>query len=198
MDISIDRDVPTDYFLYISPFNSAFNNIQFYAGIQTNISGWKSKTDSTYTTAGKGGIFSRWSATPEQSIGLEYVEMLPDGLCESAGYEGNFCSVRRPFVWTKGAYMLSLVKNETLIFKNTLHTWVSYEITDKSTNETYKIGRLLFEGDKLEIKQNIGAFVEIYNGELSEKSIPEVNITFGCPIINNADTPLPKNKPKKR
>jgi hypothetical protein len=190
MDISIDRDITQDYFLYISPFNSTFNNIQFYAGLQTNISGWKSKADFTYSIVGKGGIFSRWSASPELPIGLEYIEMLSDGLCESASYEGNFCSVRRPFVWSKGAYTLSLIKNETVIFKNSPHIWVSFEITDKSKNETFEIGRLLFEGNKLEIKQDIGAFVEIYNGELSEKSIPEVNITFGCPIINNSETPL--------
>lgn len=116
--------------------------------------------------------------------------MLSDGLCESASYEGNFCSVRRPFIWTKGTYTISLVKKETVIFKNLPCTWVSYEITDKSNNETYLIGRLLFEGNKLEIKQDIGAFVEIYNGELSKKSIPEVNITFGCPIINNSQTHL--------
>ena len=191
MDVTIDRDVSTNYFLYISPFNTTFNNITFYAGIQTNINGWRNKTDSTYTPSGKGGIFSRWSTNPDEKIGLEYVDLLPNGLCESAGYEGNFCSVRRPFSWTKGTYTMSLIKNETVNFKDSLHTWVSYEITNKSNNETYQIGRLLFEGDSLFMKQDNVAFVEIYGGgELSEKSIPEVNVTFGCPIINQQETPL--------
>jgi hypothetical protein len=190
MDITIARDVPTNYFLYISPFNSTLNDISFYAGVQTNISGWRSKIDTTNTTAGKGGIFSRWSTNANEKISLEYVDMLSDGLCESAGYEGNFCSVRNPFVWTKGVYTLSLVKNETINFKGKPHTWVSYEITDKLKNEIFKIGRLLFEGDALIIKQDIGAFVEIYNGKLSTESVPEVDITFGCPIINRQETPL--------
>lgn len=190
MDITIDRDVPTDFSLYISPFNTAFNHIEFYAGMQTDIMGWTDKNQRNYVKVGKGGIFSRWSAIPDEKIGFEYIDLLPNGLCESAGNEGNYCSVRCPFVWTKGAYTLSLVKNETVIFKNSPHIWVSYEITDKSNNETQKIGRLLFEGDSLFIKQDIGAFVEIYDGELSAKSIPEVNVTFGCPIINNQETPL--------
>jgi hypothetical protein len=190
MDISIDKDVPVDYFLYISPFNTSFNGINFYAGIQTNINGWRSKNEQIYSPQGKGGIFSRWEKSAEEPVNLEYVDLMPDGLCESAGYEGNFCSVRRPYSWTKGSYTLSLVKNETIKFNEKLHTWVSYEITDKSNNETFKVGRLLFEGDSLMIKHDVGAFVEIYGGELSEKSIPEVNITFACPIINKQETPL--------
>jgi hypothetical protein len=189
MDVTVDRDVPTSYSLYISPFNSTFNNIQFYAGIQTNVIN-TNVADSTHIATGKGGIFSRWSTRPDDLIGLDYTDMQPDGFRESASTEGNFCSVRRPFIWTKGTYTLSLVKNETIDFKNQPHTWVSYEITDKSNNKTHTIGRLLFEGDSLILNHQLVAFVEIYGGEKSEKSIPEVNITFGSPVINNQDTPL--------
>jgi len=190
MVVTIDRDVPTNYSLYISPFNATFNAIQFYAGIQTRIGGWKTKLDHTIVSAEKGGIFSRWSSSPNVPISVDYVDMFPDGFCESAGYEGEFCSVRRPFIWTKGTYTLSLIKNETVIFKEKPHTWVSYEITDESNDKVYKIGRLLFEGDSIIINQQVTAFVEIYGGEKSAKSIPEVNVTFGCPIINNQETPL--------
>lgn len=103
MDITIDRDVSTDYFLYIAPFNGAFNGERFYAGIQTNIGGFATKEMIQKKDGGKGAIFSRWSHDHATPIGLEYVEMYKDGLCESAGYEGEFCSVRRPFEWTKGA-----------------------------------------------------------------------------------------------
>ena len=41
IDVSIDRDVPETYNLYISPCGLAkINNLQFYGGIQTNINGW--------------------------------------------------------------------------------------------------------------------------------------------------------------
>jgi len=131
MDIMIDRDVPTSYSLYISPFNSLFNNIQFYAGIQTNVIN-TNPIDSSYIAIGKGGIFSRWSTHSDELISLDYTDMQPNGFRESSTTEGNFCSVRCPFIWTKGTYTVSLVKNETIDFKNQPHTWVSYEITDKS------------------------------------------------------------------
>ena len=191
MDVTIDRDVPTNYSLYISPFNSFFNNIQIYAGIQTNVIN-TNPVDSSYIAIGKGGIFSRWSTHPDERIGLDYTDMQPNGFRESSTTEGNFCSVRCPFIWTKGTYTFSLVKNGTIDFKNQPHTWVSYEITDKSNAKVYKMGRLLFEGNSIIISQFVVAFVEIYGGEQSTKSIPEVNITFGCPIINNQETPLMK------
>jgi len=189
MDVTIDRDVPTNYSLYISPFNALFNNIQFYAGIQTNVIN-TNPVDSSYIAIGKGGIFSRWSTHPDELIGLDYTDMQPNGFRESSTTEGNFCSVRCPFIWTKGTYTLSLVKNETIDFNNQPHTWVSYEITDRSNDKVYKIGRLLFEGNSIIISQYVAAFVEIYGGEQSAKSIPEVNVTFGCPVINNQETPL--------
>ena len=33
---------------------------------------------------------------------------MPDGYCESGGYEGDFVSVRRPFAWAQGRYRLTL------------------------------------------------------------------------------------------
>ena len=43
MDITVDRDVPSIYNLYISPVGSSqINGLQFYGGLQTNINGWAS------------------------------------------------------------------------------------------------------------------------------------------------------------
>src|SRR5512147_3220154 len=42
MDVTIDRDVPPTYNLYISPCGSGkINGQQFYGGLQSNINGWK-------------------------------------------------------------------------------------------------------------------------------------------------------------
>jgi hypothetical protein len=191
IDINIDRDVSSDYNLYISPITSAFNGEKFYGGLQTNIGGWKSKTDHTRINPGKGGIFSRWSKTEKEPIGLEYVDVLDNGLCESAGYEGEFCSVRRPYSWTKGTYQFSLIKEETILFKEKPHTWVRMEFANKANAETFSIGRLLFEGDTLKMNQSMGTFVEIYG---YKKSVPEAAITFGCPQINGKEIDLEMNQ----
>ena len=186
IDITISDDVPDTYNLYISVINSAFNGSAFYGGIQTNINGWINGTDQTRVHPGKGGIFSRWSAEEEKPIGLEYVDMFDDGLCESAGYEGEFCSVRRPFKWTKGSYTASLIKEETINHKEAAHTWVSMQITDKETGEVRKIGRLLFEGEYLQMRHHsVAGFVEIYSTDkIPFSNVPEVTVTFGYPKIN--------------
>jgi hypothetical protein len=191
IDISIDRDIPDTYNLYISPVNSAFNGEGFYGGLQTNINGWKNKDDRKRVHSGKGGIFSRWSKDKAEPIGLEYVDMFENGLCESAGYEGEFCSVRRPYTWTKGVYIFSLIKEETVLFKDAPHTWVALELTDKNKSEAYRIGRLLFRGNTLELRRNIAAFLEIYATEkIPSSDVPEAVITFGYPRINSEELPV--------
>jgi hypothetical protein len=186
IDVTIDRDIPETYNLYISPINAAFNDATFYGGLQTNIGGWKSKNEHTMMHPGKGGIFSRWSKDKKEPIGLDYVDMFDNGLCESAGYEGEFCSVRRPYSWTKGTYTLSLIKEETVLFKKTPHTWVALEFTNKKNLQTYRIGRLLFEGETLIMRKNFAAFVEIYG---FTKKVPKAKVTFGYPRINGKELP---------
>lgn len=190
MDITIDRDVSTDYFLYIAPFNGTFNGQAFYAGIQTNIGGFATKEMTERRNGGKGGIFSRWSHDHVTPIGLEYVEMYEDGLCESAGYEGEFCSVRRPFEWMKGTYTLSLVKEETIAFKGEPHSWVCMMVTDKSDGMVTRIGRLLFSGEKLEWRGLNHAFVEVYAFKDGKRHVPEATITFQRPMAGDETIPL--------
>lgn len=185
MDITIDRDVTTDYLLYIAPFNGSFNGEQFYAGIQTNIGGFTTKEMTERRDGGKGAIFSRWSHDLTTPIGLEYVEMYENGLCESAGYEGEFCSVRRPCKWTKGTYTISLVKEETIDFKGKPHSWVCMTVTDKKDGTIYRIGRLLFSGEKLEWRNENHAFVEIYGFKAGKRHVPDAEITFQRPKSGN-------------
>lgn len=184
MDITIDCDVSTNHCLYIAPFNGLFNGEQFYAGIQTRIGGSPTKDAPNIVKSGmKGGIFSRWSKDQITPIGLEYVDMFEGSLCESAGYEGEFCSVRHPYDWTKGTYTVSLVKEETITFKGEPHSWVCMTVTNKENRVTTKVGRLLFSGEKLYWREKNVAFVEIYGFEANKIYIPEVAITFGRPMV---------------
>jgi hypothetical protein len=191
IDISIDRDIPETYNLYISPVNSTLNGAGFYGGLQTNINGWMSRTDRRRVHRGKGGIFSRWSEDKMTPIGLDHVDLPVDGLCESAGYEGEFCSVRRPYAWTKGTYVFSLIKEETVMFRNAPHTWVALEIAERGRPETFRIGRLLFSGETLALHRNIAAFLEIYSTEkIRASDVPEATVTLGFPRINGRELPV--------
>jgi hypothetical protein len=186
VDVSIDRDIPDSYDLYIAPVGiGQMNGFQFYGGLQTNINGWPTKESCERVFPGKGAIFSRWSDDKKTPIGLGHVRMAADGLCESAGYEGEFCSVRRPFPWTKGSYTYSIVKGDTETIDGKPHTWFHCIVRTHSTGAVTAIGSLRFEGTDFTFWEKNAAFVEVYStAKIPASGIPKVNVTFGYPRVN--------------
>ena len=135
-----------------------------------------------------------------EPIGLDHVDVFPDGLCESDGYEGTFCSTRRPYAWSEGTYTFSLTKEETVNFEGKPHTWVAYEIKDWKAPDPTRIGRLLFEGEALPLRNSFAAFVEVYG---TQKSVPTVTASFGYPRVDGKELSVtkitamrPSNAPK--
>ncbi len=190
VDVTIDRDVPSDYNLYISPCGIAkINGLQFYGGIQTNINGWADKESRERVHRGKGGIFSRWSSDKTTPIGLEHVRTVAeDCLVESAGYEGEFASVRRPFAWTKGTYTWCITKGAT----EGDSTWFTCTIRD-AKGAVHEVGSLRFEGSDFTFWEKHSAFVEVYStSKIPKSGIPKVNVTFGWPRLNGAKVLLKK------
>lgn len=194
MDVTIDRDIPTNYNLYISPCGIAkINGLQFYGGLQSNINGWRDATNHDRIFPGHGAIFSRWSADKKTPVNLENVRV-PGGDClvESAGYEGEFCSVRRPFAWTKGTYTYGIVKGATEIADGRTNTWFTCKVksADGSVRE---IGSLRFEGDDFTFWARHSAFVEVYSTEkIPHANISKVNVTFGWPRVNGEKVSIKK------
>ncbi|MDR2981359.1 MAG: hypothetical protein LBV12_03830, partial [Puniceicoccales bacterium] len=111
IDFSINQTVDSSKLnLYIAPIGyGKFNEVGFYGGIQTNSGGWPAaKIDEKWRhDIGKGAIFSRWG---KGAMSLDNARAAIDGVYESAGYEGDFVSVRRPFPWTAGKYTYSLFR----------------------------------------------------------------------------------------
>lgn len=194
MDVTIDRDVPSNYNLYIAPCGVALiNGLQFYGGIQTNINGWASKESRERVHPGKGAIFSRWSSDKKAPIGLEHVKTGgPDCLVESAGYEGEFASVRRPFAWTKGTYTYQVIKGETEKIDGKDSTWFHCRVRD-SQGKVLEVGSLRFEGTDFTYWAKHSVFVEVYStAKIHNSGIPKVNITFGMPRLNGDKVALKK------
>ncbi len=189
VEVTIDRDVPDSYNLYVAPVGIArINGIDFYGGLQTNVNGWASKKSRTRVHPGMGAIFSRWAQDKKTPLSLDNVRTVKNGLCESAGYEGSFCSVRLPFKWGKGSYVYSIVKGKKAGDK----TWFDCRVLVKETGKSIDVGGLLFEGTNFSFWASHAAFVEIYaTSKIPRSGIPKVNVTFGYPIING-------NKPKLR
>jgi len=192
VEVTIDRDIPSSYNLYISPVGIAkINGQQFYGGLQSNVNGWATKDSRTRVHPGKGAIFSRWSHDTKQPIGLDHVRMAADGLCESAGYEGEFCSVRRPFAWTKGTYTYSIVKGDQETVKEQAHTWFHCLVRSHETDDTTYIGSLRFKGQDFTFWDRNAAFVEVYStSKIPRSGIPRLTVTFGYPRINGVRQPL--------
>jgi hypothetical protein len=195
MDVSIDRDVPETYNLYVSPCgNSQINGMQFYGGLQSNINGWPDKESRKRVHPGRGAIFSRWSSDKKTPIGLDHVRTAGDDcLVESAGYEGEFASVRRPVAWKKGTYTWSITKGDTIERKEKPATWFVCRVKDHETGKTVEVGSLLFEGNDFTMSGWHSAFVEVYStAKIPNSNIPKVNVAFGWPRVNGEKVKLKK------
>ena len=194
MDVTIDRDVPSTYNLYVSPVGIAkINDKQFYGGLQTNINGWPNKESRERVFPGKGAIFSRWSNDKKTPIGLDHVHTVDtDCLVESAGYEGEFASVRRPFAWSNGTYTYSITKGGTEKVKDVDCTWFHCRVKD-AKGVVQEVGSLRFEGTDFTYWPKHAAFVEVYStARIPQSNIPKVNITFGWPRLNGNKADLKK------
>lgn len=194
MDVTIDRDVPSDYNLYVSPCGLAMiNGFQFYGGLQSNINGWPNKESRERVFPGKGVIFSRWSNDNKTPIGLEHVRVgSADCVVESAGYEGKFASVRRPFVWTKGTYTYQITKGASEVVNGKDATWFHCKIKE-SKGSWLDVGSLRFVGTDFTYWAKQFAFAEIYStSKIPKSGIPNVVITFGWPRLNGQKVALKK------
>ncbi len=187
VDFSINQDVDSAKLnLYIAPIGlGQFNGTAFYGGIQTNSGGWPAASidEKRVRDIGKGAIFSRWG---KGAMSLDNARAAVDGCYESAGYEGDFVSVRRPFNWTAGKYTYRLSKADYEHNKDGEFTWVSAAVTNCDTGETRFVGSLRFPGKTLKFWNKSSSFVEIYGGkkvEISELPALEVRIA-ATPRIN--------------
>ena len=193
MDVTIDRDIPETYNLYVSPVGLCrMNGLDFYGGLQTNINGWASKDNQERVHRGHGAIFSRWSSDKKTRLSLDNVKPEEGSLVESADYEGSFASVRRPFAWTKGTYTYSITKGETVKDGDKAQTWFQCKVRDAAGKE-FPVGSLRFEGEDFTLWDKNSAFVEVYaTGPNPAPPIPKVNVTFGWPRINGQKAALKK------
>ncbi len=194
IEVMIDRDISSDYNLYISPCGIAkINGLQFYGGLQTNINGWPNKESRERVFPGKGVIFSRWSSDHTTPIGLDHVRTAGlDCLVESAGYEGEFASVRRPFAWSKGGHTYRILKGATETVAGVPATWFVCSVKDPE-GRVQEVGSLRFEGKDFTFWARHSAFVEVYStSKIPRSAIPKVNVTFGWPRLNGKKVALKK------
>ena len=188
---TVDKDVPDTVNLYIAPMGGQhLNRIMFYGGIQSNVNGWPSPTERRRVHPGPGAIFSRWGGEP---VSIDAAKPVEGGLCESAGYEGEFVSVRKPMAWKAGTYTWELRKEETVRIKDDPHTWYACFLTDHDRKKETRVGALRFEGETFAFNGRSTSFVEIYaTSKIPRSQVPEVSVVFQPPKVNG-ETLLPKS-----
>lgn len=186
IEVSIDRDLPENLNLYIAPVGlGEINGISFYGGLQTHINGFLGPEDRERKSLGRGGIFSRWSHDKQTPLTPNHLRRHDDGLQETAGYEGEFASIRRPVAWGRGTYTYRIRKGEPGELDGKPATWFTASITDQQSGETTEIGSLLFEGETFTFQPRHSAFVEIYaTAWIRNTEIHPVVVTFGYPRVN--------------
>jgi len=197
VDVSINRDVDSSKVnLYIAPVGLGdLNGVNFYGGLQSNSGGWPA-TNTTVRERmdiGKGAIFSRWA---KGALSLDNARAAADGVYESAGYEGDFVSVRRPYLWKAGTYTYELQKLDYEATKDGGFTWVGCFVTDKQTSQRTFIGALRFPGSRLKLWNRNSAFVELYGTRqirgYTITELPELEIRFSHPRINGQQAKVVK------
>uniref|UniRef100_A0A7V4TX94 DUF3472 domain-containing protein n=1 Tax=Candidatus Caldatribacterium saccharofermentans TaxID=1454753 RepID=A0A7V4TX94_9BACT len=122
VSFTIHEDFPTRDGMYLQMYQSEINGIPFYFGIQTRVG------KPGFGLTGKGVIFSRWGTRD-----LTNAEVAPGGWTESAGYEGDFISVRKGYDWKAGKYTMRIA----YVRSDTLGDWYGVWIGDENAVEEY-------------------------------------------------------------
>lgn len=188
MDISINQDIDPSLNLYICALGGFFNDVGFYSGIQTNTSGFTSKKIETSKNLGKGGIFSRWSERD-----LSAISIAEGGICQSAGYEGDFVGVRNGYQWKAGTYNIELkvMKSGFSIPEDSNNTWLGMFIYSYEDKTDKYMGAVRFPGKSITLKTgSLYSFVEIYGLPVPVDQVPNRIIGFSNLRINHKIFPL--------
>lgn len=179
IDVTISDNVPASVNLYIAPIGLGhLNKTPFYGGIQTQADGY-TKRNRRLRKIGPGFLMSMWGQRD-----FDAIRPSVGGFCQSSGHEGDFVSVRRPYVWTKGTYTYKVVRMDRETVGGKPCTWVGAFVYSHKQNENVFVGALRFPGDKLILSQKIASFVEIYGRRIPLAQIPKVTVTFGNLRVN--------------
>lgn len=185
VDVAISDDVPTSAELYISPIGLGhLSKTQFYGGLQTHVDA-HTKKDRKLRDIGPGFLFSMWG---ERS--LDAIRPTDGGFCQSAGHEGDFVGVRRPWRWKKGKYTFRVTRLDQQTIDGKPYTWVGAFVHSHEKDEDLFVGALRFKGEQLVLDRKVANFIEIYGERKPVADIPKLTVTFGPPVVNGK---APKN-----
>lgn len=145
LDIDVNfLKIDTSQNFYLQFYESNIGTDHFYFGIQNRVN----ENDQML-------IFSRWGTRDLSNIEINADE---NGFSESAGYEGDFVSVRLPnFNLKNREYIFSIIKDK----EDAAGTWYKYIVTEKSTG-TQKWGGSIRFDKGAKINKKGGTWTELF------------------------------------
>ena len=129
--------------------------------------------------AGPLGIFSRWNERSQDAV-----RTAPGGYSESAGYEGDFISVRNLVPWQQGRYRISLLAEAPKSADP--RPWVRMEVRELASGKSWQIGALRFPGGpEPHLGRSLASFIEAFGPPITPESLPKITVTFSNLRIND-------------
>ena len=163
---TIYNDPLTKDGLYLQMYQGKINGVGFYFGLQTRVG----KPTAGFT--GKGLIFSRWNTKD-----LSNAKPAQGGWTESAGYEGDFISIRKSYKWTNHKYSIRIC----FVKSDNKGDWYGVWINDLNTLTEDYLGSLRFPkitADKRGIQTGGGTWTEIYYKEADDSPLPDWHVSI--------------------
>ncbi|MBI5121244.1 MAG: hypothetical protein HZA67_09575 [Rhodospirillales bacterium] len=181
MDVTIEGDPLASPPLYVAPLGLFWlGEAKAYAGLQTWL---KHDPDGN---RGPGIIFSRFGERRTDKL-----KVATGGVYESAGYEGDFISVRHGMPWAAGEYTAKL-QSEPNPTAPDGERWVKFQVCLKIENACGSAGDLAFPNPRAPLRDRMYSFVEIYDKLTDESQITPITVIFGPPKVNGKIVPVMK------
>jgi hypothetical protein len=169
IDVTIHNDVEARPGMYFQMYQGRIGEVGIYFGLQTDV------FEPGKGGQGKGLIFSRWKTRD-----LADTRAVSDGWAQSAGYEGDFVGIRKPYAWTNHRYRLRL----TVVDEDEAGLWYGFFILDYDTKREDYAGAIRFpkqDGKRPRIRDGGGTWTEVYSGVKDSSEIPRWHVSIdGC------------------
>ena len=162
---TIHDDLLTKDGIYLQMYQGEINGVGFYFGLQTRVG----KSEEGLT--GKGLVFSRWGTRD-----LSNAKPAQNGWTESAGYEGDFISIRKAYEWTNHKYSFRICFVES----DNKGDWYGVWIEELENHSLDYLGSLRFPKVSANrgIKDGGATWTEIYYREKNDSALPNWHVSI--------------------
>ena len=177
--LSVERDVQVDAadesHCYNAPIAAKLDGIAFYCGFQTGAG-----------EPGRIAIFSRWGERRREAA-----RTVPGGWASDGGHEGDFVSVRHPFDWHRGHYVIKIAVTDVAADGG---RWLTMSVVTPDEGKEQPVGSLLFPPAHRALSDYVQSFAEMFAPDDSHDLWPVGIVKTGGWTLNGKPAALLRTK----